>query len=256
MHTKKIDIYIYIYLYTVYTWPLTTDTREIQRLVERSPFFPPEPLSPKQRLWNKSSRKRVHIERDSSILSQRGAVLPDKRGTGPDASRSCQSACDLYRRSSVGRDGQHHKWLRVSRADREHTACFFFQPERVMYSTTVTLFSQRDHYIQNKAMCRRGRGEPADGTEKVHYSRVTLAQMISTLFLFLFLFYFLIFFCKWLSLKINSQPTNVWQVVIIYPLFFFLSYSNISWSTSRHQWQPQREKKNTSEDASAHEHFV
>lgn len=64
-----------------------------------------------------------------------------------------------------------------------------FQPERVMYSTTVTLFSQIDHYIQKPcaaAVVGTGRWD-----EKVHYSYITLAQMISTLF-----FFFVVFFAN------------------------------------------------------------
>lgn len=75
----------------------------------------------------------------------------------------------------------------------------------------------------------------------------------------LFVPFFILFFNFFLQMVITENKFTTYKRVAsghYIPSFFFLSYSNISWSTSRHQWQPQREKKNTSEDASAHEHFV
>lgn len=67
-----------------------------------------------------------------------------------------------------------------------------FQPERELtYSTMVTLFSQIDHYIQ-KPCAAAGRLGTGRWDEKVHYSSITLAQMISTFFFHVFyLFFFL-----------------------------------------------------------------
>lgn len=134
MHTKKIDIF----LYTVYAWPLTTDTKKDTETC-RAPI-PPEPLSPKQRLLNKSSCKECTSNMTAWYCSNTEPCFQIK-GTDPDASRSCRSGYDstIMTASVLHRPGA-HSMLR-------------FPNQRVMYSTTVTLSNRSLH---TKAMCRCG----------------------------------------------------------------------------------------------------
>lgn len=153
MYTKKIDICIYIFIYTVYTWLSTTDTLKIQRLCYRvKPVFHRSLGAQNQRLW--SAKKiwsgRVHVQRDS-CSSTAPCVL--KKGDRPRwPGRSCQWGCDLFKKSIVGKDGEHQIGCEcLSLADQEHTACFFSnqtERERIMFSTTVTMFSQIERYVQ------------------------------------------------------------------------------------------------------------
>lgn len=80
-----------------------------------------------------------------------------------------------------GKDGQHHNDCECPSQTRS-TQHASFSNQRVMYSTTVTLFSQIDHYIQKP--CAAAVVQTSRWDEKVHYSYITLAQMIFFFFSF------------------------------------------------------------------------
>lgn len=173
MHTKKIDIYIFIYC--IY---LTTDTKK-----ETCRAKPLEPLSPKQRLLNKSSRKECTSNMTAGYCSNTEPCFQIKREQTQMPLGAVSQAVTSTERAVWGKTDSTITSASVPLQTWSTQHASFVQPERVMYSTTVTLFSQIDRYIQ-KAMCRCGRRKPAGGTKKVHYSYITLAQMLSSLFFF------------------------------------------------------------------------
>lgn len=186
MHTKKIDIY----LYTVYTWLQT------QRKIETCRAKPPEPLSPKQRLLNKS--KECTSNMTAGYCSNTEPCFQIK-GNGPRCLSELSVRLWPLQKEQCGKDRQHHNVCKCPSQTRS-TQHASFSNRGVMYSTTVTLFSQIDRYIQKP--CAAAVVGTSRWDEKVHYSYITLAQMLSSLFFLVF------FFCK--SLNINAQATNVW----------------------------------------------
>lgn len=197
--------------------------RKIQRLVERSPF-PPEPLSPKQRLLNKSSHKECTSNMTAWYCSNTEPCF-QRKGNRPRCLLELSIRLWPLQKEQCGKDRQHHNVCKCPSQTRS-TQHASFSNQRVMYSTTVTLFSQIDHYIQKPcaaAVVGTGRWD-----EKVHYSYITLAQMVSTLFL---------------QMVITEYKCTSYKRVVNGYTFFLLSYSNILWSTSRHQWQQQQKYK-------------
>lgn len=172
MYTKKIDICIYIFIYTVYTWLSTTDTLKIQRLCYRvKPVFHRSLGAQNQRLW--SAKKiwsgRVHVQRDS-CSSTAPCVL--KKGDRPRwPGRSCQWGCDLFKKSIVGKDGEHQIGCEcLSLADQEHTACFFSnQTERENNVQYHSYNVQSNRTIRTEAMCRRHLRNLADETKRYFF---------------------------------------------------------------------------------------
>lgn len=194
MHTKKIDIY----LYTVYTWPLTTDTKKDTKTCRVKPIHQ-RPLSPNRRLLNKSSRKECTSDMTARYCSNTRTVFPNKRkGPGCPSELSINQARlrrDLYKKEQCGKDRQHHNGCECPSQTRSTQHASFFQPESNVQYDGYIVQSKRPLHI--KSMCHSACRNQQMGQKKVHYSFLTLAQMVST-------------FCKWQSLNINSQATNVW----------------------------------------------
>lgn len=104
-----------------------------------------------------------------------------------------------------------------------------------MYSTTVTLFSQIDHYIQKP--CAAAVVGTSRWDEKVHYSYITLAQMLSTLFFF-------VCFLQITEYKCTSYKRVVNGYYI--PFYHIQIYCGAPVDTNDNS------NKNTSEDTSPH----
>lgn len=134
-------------------------------------------------------------------------------------------------KEQCGKNRQHHNVCERPSQTRS-TQHASFSNQRVMYSTTVTLFSQIDHYIQKP--CAAAVVGTSRWDEKVHYSYITLAQMLSSLLLFLLFL---------LQMVITEYKCTSYKRVVNGYYIPFLSYSNILWSTSRHQWQQQQKYK-------------
>lgn len=181
-------MYIYIYIYCIY---LTVDyrhTKDTETLLQSEARFPPEPRSPKSETLicqkNLVGRPRVHVQRDS-CSSTAPCVL--KKGDGPRwPGRSCQWGCDLFKKSIVGKDGEHQIGCEcLSLADQEHTACFFSnQTERENNVQYHSYNVQSNRTIRTEAMCRRHLRNLADETKRYFFFffSITLAQRIRILF--------------------------------------------------------------------------
>lgn len=137
-------------------------------------------------------------------------------------------------KEQCGKDGQHHN-DRECPSQTRSTQHASFSNQRVMYSTTVTLFSQIDHYIQKP--CAAAVVGTSRWDEKVYYSYITLAQMV-----FFFLLQMVITEYKCRSYK----PGGKW---LLYTFYHIQIYCGAPVDTNDNS------NKNTSEDTLAHKHF-
>lgn len=162
MHTKKIDIY----LYTVYTWPLTTDTKKDTETCGVTPVSTGAPEPKAETLKQVRKVKSAHQIWPLDDVLKHNRVSKSKR-TDPDAWRSCPSGNDLYRQSMCGErlDGTKTS-TSVCRGPAARGMLCFCKPEAGVQYDGYIVPSSRS--VATKATCRRGCGSRQAG-QKVSF---------------------------------------------------------------------------------------